>query len=172
MPDNNPTLRLENVRLLFRNFAGIARPPFNTEGDRNFNVIIEPELAKKLIEEKWRIKQLTPREEGEEGDYILKVNVNYGKGRPPRCVLVSSRGRQELGADEVGVLDFLAYEKVDLFVNGWWSDMAGGGYGGYLKYIFFTIEEDELERQYASIPEADTKAAELAQQEFETASAF
>ncbi len=65
--------------------------------------MLEPELAKKLIDEGWRVKQLKPREEDEEGDYHLKVTVNYKKGRPPRCVLITSQGRTDLGADEVTI---------------------------------------------------------------------
>lgn len=146
-------LVLEDARLIFRNFAG-REQAFNSEGDRNFSVILEPDLAKQLIGEGWRVKQLKPREEGEEGDFHLKVKVNYKKGRPPRCVMVTSRGRTDLGEDEVGVFDVADIKKVDLIINGWWSDMAGGGYSGFLKSIFVTIEEDELDLKYADMQDA------------------
>lgn len=151
--NDNKTLLIEDAKIVFRNFSGSERP-FNSEGDRNFSVILHPALAQDLLKEGWRVKQLKPREEDEQGDYHLKVTVNYKKGRPPRCVLVTSKGRTELGADEVMVFDSADIKKVDLIINGWWSDMAGGGYSGFLKSIFVTIEEDELDLKYADIQDA------------------
>jgi hypothetical protein len=148
MPQNDsPSVMIEGARLLFRNFTGIERE-FNSEGDRNFSVVLEPELAEKLKADGWRVKQLKPREEDEPGDYHLKVKVNYKKGRPPRCILITSNGRTELGSDEVSMLDLADIKNVDLIINGWWSDMAGGGYGAFLKTIYVTINEDELELKY------------------------
>lgn len=147
--DNN-TVIIEDARIIFRNFGG-RELLYNSEGDRNFSVILEPELAKLLKEDGWRVKQLRPREEGEEGDYHLKVIVNYKKGRPPRCVLITSNNRTDLGADEVGILDAADIKKVDLIINGWHSDMAGGGKSAYLKSIFVTLNEDELELKYADV---------------------
>ena len=148
MAENNKTLLLEDAKIIFRNFSGVERE-YNSAGDRNFSVVIPPDLAKKLIDEGWRVKQLKAREDDEEGDYHLKVNVNYKKGRPPRCVLVTSRQRTDLGAEEVGIFDSADIKKVDLIVNGWYSDMAGGGYSGFLKSIFVTLHEDALELKYA-----------------------
>ncbi len=52
------------------------------------------------------------------------------------------------------ILDSVDIKKVDLLVNGWWSDMAGGGYSGFLKSIFVTLNEDELELKYADMQNA------------------
>jgi hypothetical protein len=143
-------LLIDDAKIIFRNFAG-REGLYNSEGDRNFSVVLEPKLAKKLLDAGWRVKQLKPREEGEEGDYHLKVTVNYKKGRPPRCVMITSRGRTDLGADEVGLLDVADIKKVDLLLNGWWSDMAGGGFSAFLKSAFVTISEDALELRYAGV---------------------
>jgi hypothetical protein len=149
MPEEHETktLFVENARLIFRNFAGLPRM-FNSEGDRNFHIVLEPELALKLREEGWRIKQLKPRGEQEEGDYHLNVTVNYKTGRPPRCVLITSNNRTELGADEVGMIDVADIKIADVFINGWWSKSYGGGYGGFLKSIFVTINYDAAELKY------------------------
>lgn len=148
MPSNDsPSVLIEGAKLIFRNFSGLARE-FNSEGDRNFSVVLDPELAKKLKDAGWRVKQLKPREEGEEGDYHMKVKVNYKTGRPPRCVLISSQNRTELGQDEVTLFDVADIKNADLIINGYWSDMAGGGYTPYLKTLFVTINEDELEMKY------------------------
>lgn len=146
-PNDSPSILIEDAKLLFRNFAGIARE-FNSEGDRNFSVVLEPELAKKMLAAGWRVKQLKAREEGEEGDYHLKVKVNYKTGRPPRCVQITSKNRVELGADEVSMFDVADIQKADIIINGYWNDMSGGGYTGYLKTAFITLNEDELELKY------------------------
>lgn len=147
-PKESPTLLVEDAKLLFRNFAGRAQN-FNSEGDRNFSVVLEPELAEKLKADGWRVKQLKPREEGEPGDYHMKVNVNYRTGRPPRCVQLTSKNKVELGAEEVGMLDVADIKKVDLIVNGYYSEMNGGGISCYLKSIWVTINEDELDLKYS-----------------------
>lgn len=150
---------LEDATMIFRNFAG--RPTlYNSEGDRNFSVILTPEQAEDLTKRKWRVKQLKARDEEEQGDFHLKVTLNYKKGRPPRVVMVTSKGRTELGADEVGLIDVADVEKADMLLNGWWSDMAGGGFSAYLKTIFVHIREDELEMRYAYLPEADAAPAQ------------
>ena len=172
MPDSK-SLMIQDARIIFRNFAGRERE-YNSEGDRNFSVVLEPSLAKKLIDEGWRVKQLKPREDEEEGDYHLKVNLNYKKGRPPRCVVITSKSHTELGMDEIALLDAADIKQVDVMINGWWSDMAGGGYSGFLKSIFVTLNEDELELMYASLlqdqnqtPEIDTRTPSFENEENE-----
>lgn len=150
---------IEDAKLVFRNFTGVERE-YNSAGDRNFSVILDPKTAQEMIAEGWRVKQLKARNEDEEGDYHIKVTVNYKKGRPPRCVLLSSRGRSDLGAEEVEVLDVIDVAKADVMINGWWSDMAGGGYGAFLKSIFVTADEDELELKYAQVPDAGAVPAD------------
>lgn len=146
------SVTLENAKMIFRNFTG-REGQYNSEGDRNFHVILTSEQARELGNEGWRVKQMKPRDD-EPGDFHLKVTVNYKKGRPPRVVLISSKGRTELGAEEVALLDSADIEKSSMVLNGWYSDMAGGGYGAFLKTIFVWIREDELELMYANIPEA------------------
>lgn len=155
---DSPSLLLQDADLLFRNLSGRTEG-FNTGGDRNFSVKLEPGLAQKLKAEGWRVKQLKPREEGQEGDYHLKVTANYKTGRPPRAVLISSQGATDLGPEQVGMLDAVDIQNVDVLINGWWSDNAGGGYGGFLKSIFVTIREDELEQMYADVLNESQSAA-------------
>lgn len=145
--DDSPSIMIEGATLIFRNLAGLARE-FNSEGDRNFSVILEKDLAEKLKAAGWRVKQLKPREDEELGDYHLKVKLNYRTGRPPRVILVTSNGRTDLGPDEVQLIDAADIKNADLIINGWWSDMAGGGYSAYLKTLFVTINEDPLEMKY------------------------
>lgn len=151
---NEESVLIKDAKIVFRNFAG--RPGlYNSEGTRNFHVILDPQTAKELTARNWRVKQLKPREDAEEGDYHLKVNVNYKTGRPPRVVTITSNGRTELGPDEVGMIDVADIQSADVLLNGWYSDMNGGGYSAFLKTIFVKIAEDELELLYAGTPAAN-----------------
>lgn len=150
------TVVMEGVRIIFRNFAG-KEGPFNREGDRNFAVLLTPELADNLARDGWNVKTTKEREldEGEMtgGEPYLPVAAGY-KGRPPRVVLVSSRGRTDLGENEVELLDYSDIANVDLIVRPYdWSMPASGKTGrkAYLKSIFVTINEDELDLKYKDV---------------------
>lgn len=156
--NRNESQTLRDVKLLFRNFSGRAGQ-FNAEGSRNFHILLDDATARDLEKRGWRVKQMKDQDDGTPGDKHLKVNVNYNTGRPPRVVLVTSKGQTDLGPDEVATLDVADIEKSDLVLNGWYSDMAGGGYSAFLKTLFVTIREDELELLYAINP-ADTSEHE------------
>lgn len=154
----NTSYTFKDVKLLFRNFSG--RPgQYNNEGARNFSVLLNEEDARILAKGEWRVKQMKDQDDGTPGDKHLKVNVNYKTGRPPRIVLVTSKGQTDLGPDEAGTIDVADIQKADLVVNGWYSDMAGGGYSAFLKTLFVTIREDELELMYAVTQPAHDDAA-------------
>lgn len=146
-----PTVTVENAQLLFRNFAGRA-DPFNREGDRNFCVILKPEDAVALANEGWNVKWLEAREEGDERTPYIKVTVKFDK-YPPRITMISSAGRTTLGANEVNVLDYTDIKQADLIFSAYDWEMPSGksGRAAYLKTMFVTIEEDDLERKYARI---------------------
>lgn len=144
---------LENARIVFRNFAG-AEGRFNRKGDRNFGVLLDADTATAMAASGWNIKTLKPREEDDEPQAWLKVKVNFG-GRPPRVVLVTSRGRTNLGEDEVSILDFADILNVDLIIRPYHYDIDGSqGVTAYLQSIYVTINEDELERKYSDVPDS------------------
>jgi hypothetical protein len=149
------TVLMEGVRIIFRNFSG-KEGQYNREGDRNFGVILPSEdVAQQMATDGWNVKWLKPRdeEEGEEGEETpwLSVSVNF-KGRPPRIVMITSRGRSNLGEDEIEILDWADITNVDLIVRPYeWSVNGRDGIKAYLQSIYVTIEEDELEKKYAEM---------------------
>lgn len=144
------SLVLEDVRLLFCNFAG-KEGKYNREGDRNFNIALSNELAEDLTNEGWNVKWLEPKNEDYEPQAILEVAVNY-RGRPPRVVMVTSRGKNALNEDEVDVLDYADIEKADVIINPYhWNVNGKTGVKAYAQSVFVTIREDELELKYADM---------------------
>ena len=148
--DNNSTLLFENADIMFRNFEGRAQQ-FNTEGDRNFCIRLSDEQAEVMLKDGWNVKTLKPKEEGDKPQPYIQVAVEYRKGRPPRVILRTSNGANELGADEVGMVDIVDIKTIDVIIRAYAWEVKGTGKGikAYLKTAVVTINEDELERKYA-----------------------
>lgn len=154
-------ITMEGVRLIFRNFAGEERT-MNAAGQRNFGVVLPHEAAEHMAELGWPVKYLRPREDDEAPQPWLKVKVKFNSRKPPRVVLISSRGRTELDEDTVPILDWADFANVDLIVSPYAWDVNGNqGVSAYLKTIFATVQEDELEMKYAHLPEAGTGPLEI-----------
>lgn len=157
MAGNDGTLLMEDANIVFRNFAG-REGMYNAEGDRNFCVILEPEIAEQMAADGWNIKQLKEREEGVPGDFYIQVSLKYrGRDgrtlRPPLMVLLSSRGRVPLGEYECEVLDWVDIQKADLIIRpNSWSVNGKSGIKAYLKSLFITMDEDYLELKYNDVP--------------------
>lgn len=151
---------MESMRIIFRNFEG-KEGQYNREGDRNFGVILPPDIAEAMLADGWNVKYLKPREEDEDGEETpwLSVSVNFDKGRPPTILLITSRGKTKLDEDTVDQLDWVdiaaddqGNPKVDLIVRPYMWDVSGRqGIKAYLQSMYVTIEEDELQRKYAEM---------------------
>lgn len=147
MSDDAKTFMVEDARIIFRNFAG-KEGPFNSEGDRNFCVILDPEVGKQMLNDGWNVKYLASREDGVEDTPYIQVRVNF-KQRPPRVVMITSTSRTSLKEDAVDTLDWADIQTADLICRGYeWSVNGKTGIKAYLQSLFVTIEEDALERKY------------------------
>lgn len=139
---------IEDAQLIFRNFSGEATK-FNREGDRNFSAILPSDVAEQMENDGWNVKWLEPREEGEDRTAYIQIAVNY-KNRPPRVIMITSKSRTLLTEAMVGLLDSADFATVDLICNGYeWDVNEKTGVKAYLKTMFVTINEDELELKYA-----------------------
>lgn len=152
------TLIMEDARIVFRNFAG-KEGMYNREGDRNFCVLLEDDLAEDMRADGWNIKRLKPREGEEQGTAYIQVSVGF-KGRPPRMVMITSKGRVELDEESCILFDWADIEKVDLIIRPYhWNVNGRTGVKAYLKSIFVVIHEDYLELKYADVPVAELESA-------------
>lgn len=155
MPPQDNTVLMEGVRIIFRNFSG-KEGQYNREGDRNFAVLLDDAVANAMAEDNWNVKWLRPRSEEEEEapQAYLPVSLNF-KGRPPRIVLITSRGRTNLDEHSVEMLDWADIINVDLIVRPYeWTVNEKSGIKAYLQSIYVTIEEDALEMKYSELDQA------------------
>lgn len=147
--EEDKTVLMEDVQLIFRNFEG-KEGMFNEKGDRNFSVILPPDVAQQMERDGWAVKYLKPREEDDEELVpYLPVKVSF-KNRPPRIVMLTSNARTNLDESMLEILDYADIKTADLIVTPYHWSMPGGksGVKAYLKSLFVTIEEDALERKY------------------------
>jgi len=143
---------MEGVRIIFRNFAG-KEGNYNREGDRNFAVLLDEEVARTMAEDNWNIKWLQPRDEdeAESPQAYLPVSLSF-KGRPPRVVMVTSRGRTHLDEEQVEMLDWADIVNVDLIVRPYeWNVNGKTGVKAYLQSLYVTVDEDPLEKKYSDM---------------------
>jgi len=158
----NDNIPLENVRIVFRNFEG--RPDkFNPNGDRSFSLVLDEEKAEMFEKLGFNVKRKPPREEGDQPFNHLKVKVSF-RGRPPRLILVTSKGRTTLDEDTCDLLDYTDAENIDLIINPYkWKNPKGeSGVSAYLHAIYLTAHEDVFMRKYSDIPEIGQVPGQLA----------
>lgn len=148
MADQAKTFKVEDARIIFRNFSG-KEGQYNREGDRNFAVILNDDVAEVMLQDGWNVKYLEPRDEGDTPTPYISVAVNYNN-RPPRVVMLTSTTRTQLDEGSVEVLDWSDIQSCDIIARGYdWNVNGKTGTKAYLQTMFVTIEEDELERKYA-----------------------
>lgn len=149
----NNAILLDDVRLMWRNFSG-EKTRYNDEGKRNFVVFLTEEMGVALRDQGFNIKYLEPREEGETGQYFLKVNVNYNSHTPPKVYFINSKGKRLLPPDLVGMADGVDIDKAEVIINPY-RRKDGDTTTAYLKTVFIWLREDELELKYADVPDLD-----------------
>lgn len=139
-----PPLVIENAKLIYKNFSGRAKR-FNSEGLRNFHVVLDPDQAKRLEVDGWNVKWPKPRDDGEERNPTLKVKVRFDN-YPPLVKMLTKRNTVELDEETIGLLDTAEIESVDLRITGSYNQLETGwsGFTAYLNQMFVTIAEHDL----------------------------
>lgn len=145
-------LTLENVQILFRNFAG-ETGQYNRNGDRTFSVLIEDAgFAADLADAGWNVRELKTRDEEGSVQYHLPVKVGYEGRYPPRVYAVKSAGKMFLTEDTIRMLDLLTVSHADVVLNAYhWSVQDESGVKAYLHTLYAVIDESELDLKYSEV---------------------
>lgn len=152
--DNFASIEIEDAKFIFfTNFKG-APGPYNNEGDRNFNVILQGDALKQAEEYGMNIKYTKPRD-GEDPVPYIKVNVGF-KIRAPHIELINSHCKRYLTEQNVGLLDDYKYETVDMVIrpNRWRRPDGSSGVNAYLEALYAVVVEDRFVSKYYDIPDA------------------
>ena len=145
-------ITVKDARILFRNFSGKPTKFNSAGGKRTFCLVLPDDLAAQLEADGWNVKQTKPFMDQEPERYI-QVEVGY-KGRPPRVVTITGEGKTQrktdLTEETVGMLDYAEIKRIDLTINPYHWEVSGStGVKAYLRSMFVTLVEDELEEMYA-----------------------
>lgn len=145
-------LYMENVRIIFKNFSG-KEGPYNEEGVRSFNAIIEdPDLANRLMEDGWNVKPLKNDDPTAEQEWTLPVAVSYKK-IPPLVEMLMGDRKVSLTEDNVGELDYHRILSADVFIapSVYTSRITGRDQvKAYLRSMAVNVELDPIAAKYAN----------------------
>jgi hypothetical protein len=158
MAKNDRNRTLEDITIAFRNFAG-KEDMYNRQGDRNFAIILDRDVADSMLQDGWNVKYLKSRDEGDEPQPYIQVAVSY-KNRPPKICMVTSKSMTYLGEDEVELLDWADIETADCTLNPYdWAVGDKHGTKAYLQALYIKIEEDYLQQKWSAYLE-DSRSAQ------------
>lgn len=154
MPNDRMTFKVEGARLLpypFMNFSGRVTM-YNQNGRRTFCVALDQKNAEKMKRDGWNVKFPDPREEdGEEipRDPYIQVEARFDR-LPPKIIMITSTARTIVTQDLVAILDGMEFSNVDLIANASnWEVGEKAGIKAYLKTMYVTVDEDDLDLKYA-----------------------
>lgn len=164
----NKNISVQNAEIGFRNFSGAAKK-FNVEGQRNFSVFFSNETGEALAQDGWPIRWLKPKEEDDLPLAHLPVKVQFSDDpkRNPKIVIVTKRGKTLLDESTASILDWVEIAKdpetkaplVDIIIRPYnWEVSGKSGVKAYLKTIYITIVEDEIESKYYDVPDSAKSA--------------
>ena len=152
--DNSITMMdIPGSMLKFKNFSG-EEGTYNAKGKRNFCVLLDKDLANRMLSDGWNVKYLKPIEEGDEMQPYVQVSVAF-EPIPCKIVMVTSHGKTILNEDNVNVLDFAEIVSADLKIRPYNWEMNGrSGIKAYVQTLYVTIQEDEFENKYYDVPDS------------------
>lgn len=142
---------LEDARLLFPNFAGIATE-FNKPGDRNSCVLIGDELAAQLAAIGWNIRIGKSTDPDVVPGKFINFTVKIDSKFPPRLWLIRQGHRPELmSPEDYNILDFARFKSVSLKINQYIWQEKPQRVSGYLEEGFFELMPDPLRDRYFAV---------------------
>lgn len=151
MNNQNRIYEVTDAHITFRNFTGEARQ-YNQAGNRNFNLILTPDMAETFADAGFRVRERKRRDPDDEQQFLMQVNVSY-KFRAPRVVVIHGKKKTELNEDTISELDYADIEYIDLTIRPYHWTMPDGrtGIKAYLNSMYVTLAVDPFEDKYSDL---------------------
>lgn len=153
MADNYiPDLSIRGARIgtgKGRNFSGQKRvvngQVMNSEGNRNFLLMLDPEIAQPMIDDGWNVRFTKPRDPDEEPQPYISVDANFGK-YPPEVYKKTPTSRPvKLEEEDMAALDDDHILEANVVVHPRRYDVQGKqGIKAYLRRLLVTVADDEF----------------------------
>ena len=148
-------LEINDAAITHINFSGAATR-YNTEGNRNFSLIIDDEEIKDaLINDVneygvgWKVKSKPPRDEDDAPFTYMPVKVKFN-ARGPKIYLISGNNVIELDEDTVDCLDDIEIEKIDLDIRAYDDEWNGRAFrSAYLHSMEVTQRIDRFKLRHS-----------------------
>lgn len=174
--ENTPAkLVIENAYIMprpWRNFSGSANK-YNSAGNRNFMVKINPDDVEDMVNAGWTIKERVNRNDENVSDYFLKVRVRWHDDIPveddrTKLYLVNPDAKTKtlLTPETVSVLDYAAIQSADLVINPnhYIMDSPDGsrreGNSAYLESGYFVLESSPFDEKYSDFNDGENNNSE------------
>lgn len=138
-----PNVRIDNARIIWRSFGAPDK-----YGKKGFNVIIEDaELAQQMKADGWNIKELPPREDGDDVAWRIPVETRWDK-YPPKIRVYKNDNEEDyvvLNEDTVECLDYSDIERINLELSpSVWDDHGTPAVKAYLSKMKVWLSEDDF----------------------------
>lgn len=140
------------VKWPFSHFDG-REDTFNAEGDHNFTLMLNEELAQKLMADGWSIRTMDGYEEGDPPEYLLKVKISY-KFEPPKIFLI--KGQRKIRATQRDLADIRrdTCENLDVIITpSRWVHGQNSGITAYAKELYATVRQSRFSERYQDFEE-------------------
>lgn len=154
----NQQIEIKGVKIRFPNFVGRG-DRFNREGARNFVITLLPEEADRLKRIGFNVRTAEGREEGDQPEHRLKINVQFQTaGRKPRVHMYVGGKRTPLNEDTVELLDDSRILKANVrFRPFFYDEEDPNRCSAYLVDLYVQVEGDDLADDFET---ADTNDME------------
>ena len=147
-------LELADVRVKwsFSHFDG-REEGYNSEGDHNFTVILDEEIAKKALAEGWAVKEMDPYEEGDPPEWLLKCKISY-KYEPPLIYLIKNQRKLRAEVRDLRDIRRDTTERIDVILQpSRWVNGPNSGITAYVKELYATVRQSRFRDQYEDLEE-------------------
>lgn len=139
-------VRINNAELIWHNFSG-QKELFNRIGDKNFSLILDPSMSKKLKSKGYNVKKCSltggsyvENMPGE--DEISYLNVAISNTKTPKIFVITPHDRYSINVDKSFILDRICLKKMNCVIHPFrWAILDRTGIKPYLKEIEVFIDD-------------------------------